>query len=851
VRLDGWRIDGFGALAGWQVEGLAEHDLIVIAGPNESGKSTLREFLATAYYGFAPAQREAHPYAPDDGRFGGALQLVDGTGERLSVERELRSAPRGRVYRATTHDEIANRPLPALAGISRAVYVDVHSLGIDDLRRVTPATWQSVEDRLLAGSALAFLRSVADVRRGFDERAAALWRPDRRGQPQVRRVRERLAELREQQRGAATGRRRLDEIEIEIARERGDEESLRREGAALAARRRRHAELAPALAAWRDAARLRAEADALLPGEDDLPGDPADAVDRRRAEAADAARAATVARREADRLREQATVPDTIRVLAARAADLRALAAEEAARVDLESAIGAAEIAARARRADADRRAEAVLGRPLTAADRRALDTVRTADLRAAIAARRGGGIRVSAAVATLFAALACAVLAVAGVGGHTVPALAALALVGVALLTARGAARRAPATRDAVGSLAVAPSRLTAADPSLPADIDALRAAVAEADEATAEAERLRELVDERTARLAAALAELGLPSATQALAAVDHALVRVAEADRAGDRLPAAEHDAERLAGAAVTAAGRRDELLVKLGALRPGQGLDAAVAAIVRARRLRAAAEERIRGANAAYGDVATIAAEAAELEAGGTPLVLDDAALRELDAAQAANASALEDLQHRRGALNAERQALAALPGVADAAGEAEVYEEQLRALEVRRDRLALASSVLQHAERRFRDEHGPSFLRAAGRYLAAITNGRYERLMIAAHAGTEPPRLEAIRGGLPVAVAPPLSRGTLEQIYVALRLALVDEIDPERLLPLYLDEALVNWDDDRVDGLLPLLAELRGRQVLVATCHPALATRLGALGAAVIATPGRREPSPVG
>jgi len=87
VRLDGWRIDGFGALQGWQVEGLAEHGLIVIAGPNESGKSTLREFITTAYFGFAPAQRETHPYAPDDGRFGGALQLVDGAGERLSVER--------------------------------------------------------------------------------------------------------------------------------------------------------------------------------------------------------------------------------------------------------------------------------------------------------------------------------------------------------------------------------------------------------------------------------------------------------------------------------------------------------------------------------------------------------------------------------------------------------------------------------------------------------------------------------------------------------------------------------------------------------------------------------------------
>jgi uncharacterized protein YhaN len=183
-------------------------------------------------------------------------------------------------------------------------------------------------------------------------------------------------------------------------------------------------------------------------------------------------------------------------------------------------------------------------------------------------------------------------------------------------------------------------------------------------------------------------------------------------------------------------------------------------------------------------------------------------------------------------------------------VADAAGEAEVYEERLRLAAVRRDRLALASSVLLHAERRFREEHGPSFLRAASRYLAVITGGRYERLLLGQHAGDDTPRLEAIQGDRAVTVAPPLSRGTLEQVYVALRLALVDEIDPGRLLPLYLDEALVNWDDDRVDALLPLLGALEGRQVLVATCHPELAARLGALGAAVIATPGRREPSPV-
>jgi uncharacterized protein YhaN len=167
----------------------------------------------------------------------------------------------------------------------------------------------------------------------------------------------------------------------------------------------------------------------------------------------------------------------------------------------------------------------------------------------------------------------------------------------------------------------------------------------------------------------------------------------------------------------------------------------------------------------------------------------------------------------------------------------------VYEERLQTTERRRDRLAMASSILLHAERRFREEHGPGFLAAASGYLAAITGGRYERLLIAEHSGAEPPRLEVTRHGRPVPVGAPLSRGTLEQIYVALRLALVDEVDPGRLLPLFLDEALVNWDDDRVDGLLPLLGALGGRQAIFTTCHPALAARLGAIGAAVIATPG--------
>lgn len=850
MRVDGWRIDGFGGLADWQVEALAAHDLIVVCGPNESGKSTLRSFIATAYYGFSPAQRETHPYAPLEGRFGGALQLVDADGERLSVERELRSAPRGRVYRATTHEDLANRPLPAVAGIGRAVYLDLHSLGIDELMRVDAGTWRSVEDRLLAGSALAFLRSAGEVRRALDEEAATLWRPDRRGQPESRKLRERIAALRAAEREAAASRRRLDEVDTALAIEREREDALRRTAAELAARRRRHAELAPALAAWRDVERLRGEAAAILPRDDDFPGDPADAVDRRRAEAADAERAAAVARRHADELRAAVAVPETTRALAARAGELRELAAEESGAADLRAAIGVAEASARTRREEADRRAEAVLGRPLERGDREALAGVRAADLRAAVA-HAAATPRRSPSLVALAAAVLCGLLAVIAPGGRTILALAAVALLGMAARLARAAAprRTGPTMADAVGALAVAPSRLARPDAALPGDVDALRAAVAEADAAQREAARLRELATGRSERLQAVLAELGLASAGHALASVDEALVRVAEARKADDRLAQAVADEERLAGAALTAAQRRDALLVKLQAVRPGEGLDAAVTAVLSARRLRAAADERLRGATASFGDPAAIAAEAEALERQGTPLVLDDAALAALDTAQDANASALEELQHRRGALVAERQALAALPGVADAAGEAAVYEEELHRVEQRRDRLAMASSVLLHAERRFRERHGPGFLHAAGTYLQAITGGRYERLLISQQAG-ETPRLEVVRDGEPIPVGAPLSRGTLEQIYISLRLALVDEVDPGRLLPLYLDEALVNWDDERIDGLVPLLTALGGRQVLLATCHPELAGRLGTAGAAVIEMPGPRQPSRV-
>ena len=69
----------------------------------------------------------------------------------------------------------------------------------------------------------------------------------------------------------------------------------------------------------------------------------------------------------------------------------------------------------------------------------------------------------------------------------------------------------------------------------------------------------------------------------------------------------------------------------------------------------------------------------------------------------------------------------------------------------------------------------------------------------------------------------------LSRGTAEQLYLSMRLALVREyanhVDP---LPVVFDDIFVNFDPDRSRTSLKALRELcTTHQVLMFTCHPEL------------------------
>ncbi|RHR10755.1 hypothetical protein DWX58_05070 [Pseudoflavonifractor sp. AF19-9AC] len=187
-------------------------------------------------------------------------------------------------------------------------------------------------------------------------------------------------------------------------------------------------------------------------------------------------------------------------------------------------------------------------------------------------------------------------------------------------------------------------------------------------------------------------------------------------------------------------------------------------------------------------------------------------------------------ALEEVSGRleqvRQALN---QALGRQKAVGDPAALAarkEELQEALRRREEEYDALTLAMDALKRANTHLQERFSPELNRLAGQYLSRLTGQRYASVTLnrelegaAARAGDVLPRSALY-----------LSRGTADQLYLAVRLAVCRLCLPEKP-PLVLDDALAAFDDERLGLALELLEELAGeQQVLLFTCQ----SREGAL-----------------
>ena len=160
------------------------------------------------------------------------------------------------------------------------------------------------------------------------------------------------------------------------------------------------------------------------------------------------------------------------------------------------------------------------------------------------------------------------------------------------------------------------------------------------------------------------------------------------------------------------------------------------------------------------------------------------------------------------------------------GKAEVLGQAAHLQQQLDtvttrigALETTYSALEIAQNTLSDARNELQRRFAPRISQRAQALFGVLTEGRYTRLTLGedlsvqASAAEEPTLYSALWR----------SEGTIDQLYLALRLAVAEELTPDA--PLVLDDALVRFDDRRLAQALQVLKETaESRQVLLFTCQ---------------------------
>ena len=195
----------------------------------------------------------------------------------------------------------------------------------------------------------------------------------------------------------------------------------------------------------------------------------------------------------------------------------------------------------------------------------------------------------------------------------------------------------------------------------------------------------------------------------------------------------------------------------------------------------------------------------------------------------DRPQRSRETVTAELEQTREALAAARSAADRLTGQLHAVGEAAVLssvrEEQLEQkekLESEYAALQMALEALDAANTTLQNRFSPELGRRAAEIFSGLTGGRYGGVVL-----DRSFRLSAEPAGEGVyREAELLSAGALDQLYLAVRLAICDLVlPPEKHVPIVLDDALANFDDDRCAAALRYLKEAaRERQILLFTCH---------------------------
>ncbi len=920
MRISGFHVDGFGALADFGVDDLSP-GLVIVNGPNEAGKSTLLDFLTAMLFGF-PARRDNPRFRPPvrGGRHGGQLTLAEGRGETTDEGRwriERYATPRKELSIRRPDGGVACEEdlRRALGGADEALFRAVFAVDLTDLGSADALSRDEVRELLFSASIVGQRRSAARAMAGLQKQRLELAR-SRQGDARANRlladleaVRRSLSEASREAVGYPARRSELLRLETEVAQAREEADRIEHRTRELdllvrlweALEQKRDAE--QRLTAWAEPAPvatwLEDKAVELLSLRSACSGhlervkQLADLCNQRGGieQSIQGALGSLGPDWNRDRVRNAegwialsdegrrfrsslAELESNFR--AASVVDAEACAAPElAGRPDQLGAASSAADDEIAGELDPQLKAR-LLGelRKNIAEQRRLSAQVSSERYEASRSLGRSTGISIA------LVALVVAALGIVAVVVSTAPAVrilcAALAAASFVLAALVVTARRrlfvtAPAE---VTDMAAACARVTARVaelatslglPKAPSDSDLETAAeaieAARSREWAIEMERRRslealgrlKLADESLARASDLLeaerarfgtwkaayglgATLSPDGVLESLTALQTAWNHLAALDRVNSRIGQLEgevsefraHLAE-LTNAFASLGGRLDSLDTEPAAVL--EELCSSLEEVREAKATRASLLRVVEDAEATLERTLGLGPAARRLRAE-----LETGALLAWNEEQAALARARADArQEVEQFVRAHQDASNELRELASSAQIAQLEQQKL-ALEEELDEvlrswavLGCARLLLERTLRRHEQERQPAVLARAGERFTKVTEGRYVQLLPSVGDDTGGDAIRVVSSAGSELEATSLSRGSLEQLYLCLRIGLAETFaERAQALPIILDDVLVNFDPARAASIAEVLAETAERhQVLFFTCHPHL------------------------
>ncbi|HHU29778.1 MAG TPA: AAA family ATPase [Firmicutes bacterium] len=880
MRIKTLKAGSFGCLKNWEAGGL-DADLIVVYGNNESGKSTLFNLIETLFYGWKPVTD--NPYLPWDGsRAVIEGEFADSSGSRLLVQRTLHNRPEGRLIKEETAVNIGNKPLDILAFISREIFAAVYSLTLDKLCFPDESAWQELQDRLLGGQYAPFLRPVAKVINELENEAQKLWRPDRRGKPQARELQTKISELRQRKKAALENEGKLHSIEEELAALRGRLQKLQSEKTKI------NTYLIRAERLWPVKKKLERIKDLQNTAGDmekyhNLPENPGEFlhnIEVRIQEIKGEIDEAKKQQQESEQIIAAFTEED--RLVCSQAAEIERISRWYAQIESDREQFSAMENELR-RSSDriADQAANFLPGGWKPELEK-VLLSIEEVELRSGINSckavqqrymeqqARLEGLRARSGEADLrilpFVSFFAVLLGIAGsllLGNSPFGFAAALltvlglglaaywfinrgkGLTGVELKEAEKALsglknelqERRETVKKALQRLPVPQERLEFPDETILLDIKNIKNLIEQKSDLENKRAQIAGRLQRREVEINGIMEALGIPPAGDILECLGILEERLKAANkRSISAANALQKQTEIKASLAALQAelgkpeSERHDLIDSLQPL-AGESIEEKINDLLQRRGCLNRAKTLREDLEREYPDLAEIEQEINKLAAEEEAWIFSDHELAKAKEEREDLENELRDLTEKIRELETDLKHLSNQDRLDDITGEINELAEELNAVCVKRDRLELLKTLLKAADHRFREEHQPDVLQKAGSYLSLITGERYNRLYAKDDASGLLVRADYADELLEA--APPLSRGVLEQIYLALRLALVEHLDSGReRLPLLLDEVLVNWDGTRLEEGIKILNNLAGqRQVFLFTCHKWLAEKL--------------------